>query len=99
MEEEPKLKETITQGNLETWLALIRVYKPKGVTDAQLFTGATPLPEHFGVATRAAIDAGWFSGNGLKVQDVPDMDPKIVAKLGKAVWEKYVEVTTFDPNA
>lgn len=92
------LKEDITQGNLETWLVCIRQHKPVGISDSQIFAGAMPLPEHYGTAVRAAIDAGWFSENGIKVSDVADMTPQKVAKLGKAIWKKYIESTTFDPN-
>lgn len=92
-----KIKETLTQGDLELWLVCIRTHKPKGASEITMLSGNLPAPEHFGVAVRAAADAGWYQ-NGFKAEQVSGMSFQEVAKMGKAVWAAYMDATTFDPN-
>lgn len=92
-----KIKPVLTQGDLELWLVCLREQKPKGATELTMLSGNLPLPEHYGVAVRAAANAGWYE-NGFKAEQVARMDFKDVAKMGKAVWQAYVDATDFDPN-
>ena len=48
-----------------------------------------------GATVRAAAKAGWLSDD---VGDVGDMKPAEVIALAKKINERYVEVTTIDPN-
>lgn len=95
---ELKIKDPLTQGDLELWLVCIRNHTPKGANQLTLMAGNLPLPEHYGVAVRGATDAGWFDDKNFKASDVGDMSPKAVRQLGQKVWEAYMEATSFDPN-
>lgn len=92
-----KLKEVLTQHDLELWLVCIRQHKPKGANEISMLSGNLPMPEHYGVAVRAAADAGWYT-NGFKASQVGEMTPKSVAKMGIDVWTAYMDAVTFDPN-
>ena len=93
-----EIKEVLTQGHLELWLVCLRTHRPKGASEMALLGGNLPTPEHYGVAVRAAADAGWYK-NGFKADQVASMSFKDVAIMGQAVWAAYMEATDFDPNA
>lgn len=81
-----EIRETLTYAHVERWLQALRALQPEDVK--------LPLPEHYGLAVRAAVRADWF-------EEPPEVDAlrtRDVMALGEAVWERYREETAVDPN-
>lgn len=61
----------------------------------RLFSDKSGRNTERGATVRAAKKAGWLINDP---GDVAEMLPREVAKLAKAINERYVEVMTIDPN-